>query len=238
MDFQTINFLKFYWANIFVAGIVGYLIGSISFSILLTSYFKNKLDIRNMGSGNAGFTNVLRSVGFLPAFLTMVGDFGKGIVACLFGKLIFSYIDLPGVPKFCIIQYGAYIAGVACLIGHVYPCFFGFRGGKAVLTAFSLLIMTDWRVAFICLTVFLIVTFSTRLVSLGSILASFSYPITTFCVTYFFDYINARRPVTFGYTIIVTTISVFVSIFVIYKHKKNLIRLLNGEEKKLTIASK
>lgn len=218
--------------------LAGYLIGSVSFSILLTRHYMNKSDIRNLGSGNAGFTNVLRSVGFWPAFLTMIGDFGKGIVACLFGRIVFSQISLPGVPEFCIIQYGMYIAGAACLIGHVYPCFFGFRGGKAVLTALSLLIMTDWRVAFLALAVFLIIVFSTRLVSLGSILAAASYPIITFCVTYFYDYVGGQRPVTFGYTIIITTISTLIGIFVIYKHKKNLIKLLNGEEKKLTIASK
>lgn len=238
MDFQTINFFKFYWLHMIIVAAVGYLIGSISFSILLTRHYKDKSDIRDLGSGNAGFTNVLRSVGFWPAFLTMLGDFGKGIAACLFGRLVFSQVSLPGVPEFCIVQYGIYIAGVACLIGHVYPCFFGFRGGKAVLTALSLLIMTDWRVAFLALAVFLIVVFSTRLVSLGSILAAVSYPIITFCVTYFYDYLGERRPATFGYTIIVTTIAVLVGVFVIYKHKKNLIRLLNGEEKKLTIASK
>lgn len=72
-----------------IVAAVGYLIGSISFSILLTRYYKNKSDIRNMGSGNAGFTNVLRSVGFWPAFLTMLGDFGKGIVACFIWKICF-----------------------------------------------------------------------------------------------------------------------------------------------------
>lgn len=237
MDFQTINFFKFYWMHMFLVAVIGYLIGSISFSILFTRHFKNKSDIRNLGSGNAGFTNVLRSVGFAPAFLTMLGDFGKGIVACLFGKYVFSQISLPGVPEFCIVQYGIYVAGVACLLGHVYPCFFGFRGGKAVLTAFSLLLMTDWRVAFLALVIFLIVIFSTRLVSLGSILAAVSYPITTFVITYFYDYLGEFRPATFGYTVIVTTIAVLVGFFVVYKHKKNLIRLLNGEEKKLNIAS-
>lgn len=238
MDLQTINFFKLYWAQMVIVAIIGYLLGSISFSILITRFFKNKTDIRSMGSGNAGFTNVLRSVGFWPALLTFLGDFGKGIVACLVGQFVFSQINLQGVPGFCITQYGIYIAGIACLIGHVYPCFFGFRGGKAILTSFSLLIMTDWRVAFLALALFLIVVFSSRLVSLGSILAAVSYPITTFCVTYFFDYLGGRRPATFGYTVIVTTLAVLLGVFVIYKHKSNLIRLLNGEEKKLTLAKK
>lgn len=238
MDIQTINFLRLYWIQIIIVAAFGYFIGSISFSILVTRYFKNKSDIRKMGSGNAGFTNVLRSVGTLPAILTMIGDFSKGIVACLLGKWIFSTLHFPGVPEFCIIQYGAYIAGVACLIGHVYPCFFEFKGGKAVLTALSMIIMTDWRVAALCLSVFLLIVFTTRLVSLGSILAAVSYPIITFCVTYFYDYLGNGRQVTFGYIVIVSTISLLVGAFVIYKHKKNLIRLLNGEEKKISRAKR
>ena len=238
MEIQAINFLKLYWMYMIFVGMVGYFIGSISFSILITKHFKNKSDIRELGSGNAGFTNVLRSVGFWPAFLTLLGDFSKGIGACLIGRFVFSQINLPGVPNFCITQYGIYIAGIACLIGHVYPCFFSFRGGKAVVTGLSLLIMTDWRVACLALAVFLIAVIFTRLISLGSILAAFSYPILTFCVTYFCDYLGGQRQVTFGYTVIVTTISVVLSVFVIYKHKKNLIRLLNGEEKKITMAQK
>lgn len=236
MDIQTINFIKHYWMQLVITATIGYLIGSISFSILITRFFKNNSDIREMGSGNAGFTNVLRSVGKLPAILTMLGDFFKGIVACLIGKWIFSFIIIPGVPEFCIVQYGIYIAGIACLVGHVYPCFFGLRGGKAVLTALSLLIMTDWRVAALCLSLFLIVVLITRLVSLGSVLAAISYPIFTFLITYFFDYLGYARNVTFGYLVISTTISLLTGGFVIYKHKKNIVRLLNGEEKKITIA--
>ncbi len=238
MDIQTISFLRHNWFQIVMVGVIGYLIGSVSFSILLTRYFKNKSDIREMGSGNAGFTNVLRSVGVWPAVLTMLGDFGKGMVACFIGKLVFSFIDVPGVPSFCITQYGVYIAGTACLIGHVYPCFFGLRGGKAILTAFSLLIMTDWRVAALALSIFLIAVFFTRLISLGSILAAVSYPILTFCLTYFCDYLGNGRPVTFGYIVITTTLSVIIGVFVIYKHKKNLFRLLKGEEKPISIAKK
>ena len=191
-----------------------------------------------MGSGNAGFTNVLRSVGVLPAVLTILGDFGKGIVACLIGKLVFSFIDVPGVPSFCIVQYGVYIAGTACLIGHVYPCFFGLRGGKAISTALALLIMTDWRVAALALSIFLIAVFFTRLISLGSILAAISYPISTFCLTYFCDYLGHRRPATFGYIAITTTLSLLISVFVLYKHKNNFFRLLKGEEKQISIAKK
>ena len=238
LEVQAINFFKFYWFQMVLVAVIGYLIGSVSFSILFTRQFKNKEDIRNLGSGNAGFTNVLRSVGFWPAFLTMLGDFSKGIIACLFGKMIFSQINLAGVPTFCIVQYGMYIAGVACLAGHVYPCFFELRGGKDVFTAFSMLIMTDWQVAALSFAVFLIIVFTTRLVSLGSILAAVAYPVFTFCITYFCDYLGDRRPATFGYTVVVTTAAVLISVFVIYKHKKNLTRLLNGEEKKLTVATK
>lgn len=236
---QTIIFLRHSWFQIAMVGALGYLIGSISFSILLTRYFKNKADIRDMGSGNAGFTNVLRSVGVTPALLTMLGDFSKGLLACLIGRWGFSMIDAPGVSAFCTMQYGMYIAGIACLVGHVYPCFFGLRGGKAILTGFSLLIMTDWRVAALALSVFLLTVLFTRLVSLGSILAAISYPILTFCLTYFCDYHGGGgRPVTFGYIVIATTLSVLISTFVIYKHKKNLLRLLRGEEKPISIAKK
>ncbi len=236
MDIPTIVFLREYFLYMVLVAGVGYLLGSICFSIIFTKFFKDKVDIRNLGSGNAGFTNVLRSVGILPALLTMLGDLFKGILACLIGQMVFSNFSISGVPQFCIIQYGIYLSGVCCVIGHIYPCFFKFKGGKAVLTAFALIIMTDLRVALVLLLVFVIIVFATRIVSLGSIIAALLYPILTFITSYFYDYLGGAREVTFGYVVISTTVSAFIGLIVMYKHKSNILRIMKGQEKKFSIA--
>ena len=135
-----------YLIAIFFTSVISYLLGSVNFSIIITKRTKQHADIRTMGSGNAGFTNVLRSVGKIPAILTILGDFSKGIISILLGKLIFSSEFLFGNQSSEIIQYGSYLAGFFCFLGHIYPCFFNFKGGKGIVTAASIVWMIDWRV--------------------------------------------------------------------------------------------
>lgn len=211
---------------------IGYIIGSINFSIIITNYIMSKEDIRSMGSGNAGFTNVLRSVGKLPAVVTAIGDFSKGIIAVLIGYMIFSsniFFETAGFEQ---IKMGGYIAGISCFIGHIYPCFFKFKGGKGVLTASAMVLMTDFRLYILVMTVFFIVLICSKIISLSSISAIISYPIFTFLVLYFLDYKNGI--VSYNYIIIIVLMSLVIASFIIYMHKSNIKRLISGTEKKIT----
>ncbi len=211
---------------------IGYIIGSINFSIIITNYIMSKEDIRSMGSGNAGFTNVLRSVGKLPAVVTAIGDFSKGIIAVLIGYMIFSSNAFFEAAGFEQIKMGGYIAGISCFIGHIYPCFFKFKGGKGVLTASAMVLMTDFRLYILVMTVFFIVLICSKIISLSSISAIMSYPIFTFLVLYFLDYKNGI--VSYNYIIIIVLMSLVIASFIIYMHKSNIKRLISGTEKKIT----
>ena len=228
-----IHFLGKYGWQILLTGVVSYLLGSISFSILFTKRFDNKKDIRTMGSGNAGFTNVLRSVGKTPAILTLLGDFGKGVAAVVFGKFVFQSFTFWSETPVSVVQYGAYFAGACCLIGHIYPCYFSFKGGKGVLTTAAMMVLLDWRVFLIELGVFAVVFLCSRIISLSSICAATAYPIVTFCITFFIDYLG-KGIYTIDYVIVATIVTFLIGALVNYKHKDNLRRLLRGEEKKIT----
>ena len=128
-----------------IVAVISYLLGSLSFSIIFTKFFEKK-DIRTMGSGNAGATNVLRSVGPKAAICTFIFDFLKGVASVLIGKLIFSMMLPSGVLLPEMVQYGTYIAGFSCVFGHMFPIYFGFRGGKGILTTAAIIALIDWRV--------------------------------------------------------------------------------------------
>ena len=140
-----------------VSAVIAYLLGSISFSIIFTRLLANHQDIRTMGSGNAGMTNVLRSVGKLAAFLTFICDFAKGALAVLIARTIFQYVCTANGFPLSWAQYGTYLAGLAAILGHIYPVYFGFRGGKGVLTTAAMMLVLDWRVFLCTLVVFAIV---------------------------------------------------------------------------------
>lgn len=229
------------WLQIFSTMVVAYLLGSISFSIIITKKVAQNADIRKMGSGNAGFTNVLRSVGKGPAVFTIVFDFLKGVVAVAAGGLIFSTISAGAVPAVEIASYGKYIAGFCCMLGHMFPVYFGFKGGKGVVTAAALMLVADWRVFLTVIALFLIVFLITKIISEASIVSAVFYPIVTFCYTYFLDYIpslTTNEPRTILYVILATIFTLGVGLVVIIKHKENIKRIINGTEKKITAKSK
>lgn len=229
------------WLQILSTMAVAYLLGSISFSIIITKKVAQNADIRKMGSGNAGFTNVLRSVGKGPAVFTIVFDFLKGVIAVLIGGLIFSTVSAGSVPDVEIVSYGKYIAGFCCMIGHMYPVYFGFKGGKGVVTAAALMLVADWRVFLTVIALFLIVFLITKIISEASIVCAIFYPIFTFCYTYFLDYIpslTTNEPRTILYVILATIFTLGVGVVVIIKHKENIKRIINGTEKKITAKAK
>lgn len=219
------------WLALLLTLISAYLLGSISFAIIVTRLF-SKTDIRDYGSGNAGATNVLRSQGKVPALLTTLGDLGKSIAAVCLGGFLMDRVQLVEAVPDAMLQdeltlFGCYLAGLFCILGHMHPLFFGFRGGKGVMTTLGMMLLLDWRVALILLALFSLVVLCTRMVSLGSILAAVGLPILTGVFRAFVDH---QSGLTVWFCVGVTTI---IAVIVIYKHRSNIKRILQGTENKI-----
>ncbi|MDR1467599.1 MAG: glycerol-3-phosphate 1-O-acyltransferase PlsY [Oscillospiraceae bacterium] len=214
-EMNVVNFLFDNWLVVSIVAIIGYLLGSISFSVIFTK-ISNKKDIRNMGSKNAGFTNVLRSVGKMPAILTLLCDFLKGIMAILISTFFIS-ITCGKIGDFAL-GHVSCIVGFFCILGHVYPCFFGFKGGKGVITSASVILMTNWCVLLAILFVFLLAFAFSRVVSFSSISAAIFYPVAALI---------------FSVGLKDILLSIPVAILVILKHKSNIANIIGGREKKI-----
>lgn len=226
------NLINFMLPSLLIVGI-SYLLGSISFSIIFTKLFYNHTDIRTLGSGNAGLTNVLRCVGIKAGLLTLVFDFSKGAASVFISKTIFQPLCMQyNLPEY-FTHYGACLAGIACVVGHIYPVFFHFRGGKGVLTSAGVIALLDWRCFMIALFVFAIVFVISKIVSISSVCSALSFPLVNFYFSYFIQWKLGYVP--FSYVIITTTFSLLLAGLLVYKHRTNLQRLRNGTEKKLTI---
>jgi glycerol-3-phosphate acyltransferase PlsY len=195
--------------------LAGYLLGSVNAALVIGKVFFKK-DIRNYGSGNAGATNVLRTFGKGAAAAVLALDFLKGILACLAGQLLTGEIDNAGWA-------GMYLAGFAAVIGHNWPVYFNFKGGKGVLTSFAVILYISPVPALICLAVFIVIVSLTRYVSLGSIIAAILWPV----VSIFFDL-----------PALMLVIAVLMVILIIIRHKENITRLFQGTEKKLSFKDK
>ena len=193
--------------NIIVA-IIAYLIGSINFSVIISKKIAG-FDVREKGSGNAGSTNMLRSVGKGAAALTLLCDVLKGVVAILIAIGIGNLIK--EADKGLLVQ----IAGIAVVIGHTFPIFFGFKGGKGVATSLGILLMTNWQILMAL----------TQMVSLGSCAAAVLFPVLTLFIKD--HYIVAEGGSYFIY-------SVILAVIVLYNHRSNIKRMLNGTENKLS----
>lgn len=225
--------LRSYVIPLVLCALAGYLLGSVNSSIILTWLFKNKEDIRNYGSGNAGMTNVLRSVGKLPAALTFVGDFLKCVAAVLLAWGIMSWFGWEGGEW---VKIGQYAAGVACVLGHMFPVYYGFKGGKGIVTSAAMIALLDWRVFLLVISTFLIVFIWKRIVSLASIVCAALYPIYTFLITFFLDYSKGSRSL--PYLLFVTAVSLFIGGIVLWKHRSNIGRLRRGEERPIAFGKK
>ncbi|NLK69699.1 MAG: glycerol-3-phosphate 1-O-acyltransferase PlsY [Clostridiaceae bacterium] len=191
--------------------IIGYLFGSLNGSLIIGKVFYKK-DIRKHGSGNAGTTNTLRILGKNAAIAVIVIDILKGIIACVIGGLLVGNIETFG-------YIGMYFAGLAAVIGHNWPIFFSFKGGKGVLTTFTVMLYISPIPALICLGIFIIVVAFTRYVSLGSIVAAAFWPLISFI---------------FNLPITLIILGIFMVALIIVRHKENIVRLINRTEKKLS----
>lgn len=187
-----------------VCGILGYILGSVNSSLIVGKFYGT--DIRQHGSGNAGTTNTLRVLGKSAAALVFAGDILKGVIACLLGKLIAG--DDAGVMA----------AGIGAIIGHNWPLYFGFKGGKGVLTSAAVVMMMDWRAGLICLAVFVLLVTITRYVSLGSIIGAGIFPIVSLII---------------GKNALFIAFSAAIAALIIFRHRSNIKRLLSGSESKL-----
>lgn len=198
-----------------LVALVSYLIGSISFSVIFTKKLAG-FDVREKGSMNAGSTNVLRTAGKGIAALTLVCDILKGVVAILLAKWIGQIDDVEHL------DYLLQLAGMMVVIGHTFPVFFKFKGGKGVATSLGIIVLINWQIGLICLVFALILMALTRMVSLGSVAAAILFPVLTLFITD--NYLVDGDYRIFG---------ILLGIFVCFNHRTNIKRLLTGTEKKL-----
>ena len=201
-----------------IVAIAAYLIGSISFSVIISKKFAG-FDVREKGSGNAGATNMLRSVGKKAAVLTLICDVLKGVVAILFAIIVGAIAK--NSDKALLVQ----IAGILVVIGHTFPIFFGFKGGKGVATSLGVILMTNWKIGLICLIFALVLMALTKMVSVGSIAAAILFPVLTIFLTDTFI-------VTEGSNYFIY--SILLAILVAFNHRENIKRILNGTENKIS----
>lgn len=202
--------------KLFAALALGYLLGSLNTSVIVGKIYGK--DIRNYGSKGAGLTNTLRVLGKSAAVFVLVGDILKGVIACFIG-LFLGVHSYSGEARDCV---SLLATGAGAVIGHNWPVYFGFKGGKGVLTAVTVLFMADWVIALLCLGFFVIIVALTRYVSLGSICAAILFVTISFI------------PV-FGHTLYFYIFACLMAIIIIFRHIKNIQRLLSGIENKLIL---
>ena len=186
---------------------VGYFLGSVNSAIII-SKIRYRQDIRQYGSKNAGMTNMLRTYGKSAAAMTLLGDVAKAVIACLIGKLLLG-------------ESGGYVAGFFCIIGHVFPIYYGFKGGKGVLTLASMVLVMNWQTFLVLFTLFILIVSCTKYISLGSVMCALLYPIVLS---------KFAEPNIFG-----VVVSILVAILVTVMHRSNIKRLLDGNENKLKL---
>lgn len=200
--------------------ILSYLLGSLNFGVILSKGIE-KDDIREHGSGNAGTTNMLRNYGKRLAILTILGDMIKVAVAIglsfLIVKLtnVYDLISEANVDADMLIKS---FSGFFCVLGHIFPCFFKFKGGKGVATAGGMVFIVDWKIALILLAIFIIIVAVTKYVSLGSIIIALLYPILIYL---------------FYKNLVLTIIALIFTLIVIVAHRSNIKKLINHSENKI-----
>ena len=222
-----LSLLSGYGLPALLSAVIAYLLGSISFAIPVTKLFTGGKDIRTMGSHNAGFTNVLRCVGKPAGILTFIGDFAKGIVSVFIGEMVFQLLcaDVPHIQETA--RVGAAVAGLFALLGHLFPLYFGFKGGKGVLISAGIICALDWRCFAVLVVIFLLMLAITKTVSKCSLTVAVCFPVVTLLLNLLVD----KSPAWLAMTLI----AVGFSVVVIYMHRANIRRILDGTEPKTTI---
>ena len=209
-----------------IMGIIAYLIGSINFSILISKK-KAGFDIREKGSGNAGTTNMLRSVGKSAAIVTLILDILKGVVtiwlSIFYGFMLYKIWNI-NIDYAILVQ----VSGILVIVGHTYPIYFGFKGGKGVATALGILLVTNWHIGIISLVFALVLIIVSRMVSVGAICAAILFPVLTL-FSYESSFIEPGNYMVF---------SIIIAIIVCFNHRENIKRIMNGTENKISLKNK
>ena len=205
--------------------IIAYLIGSINFSILISK--KNGFDIREKGSGNAGSTNMLRTMGKGAALITLILDILKGVVT-VWISIFYSFMLYKLFNINLNVAFLVQIAGLFVILGHTFPIYFGFKGGKGVATTLGILLVTNWHVGLICLVFALVLIIITKMVSVGALGAAILFPV----LTIFSDQISFIKPGNYIFY------SIAIALIVCFNHKANIQRLMNGTENKISFKKK
>ena len=204
-----------------IMAVITYLIGSVNFSVILSKKMAG-FDVREKGSGNAGTTNMLRSVGKKAAAITLICDILKGVlsigIAIILGNII------KDSNRELLLQ----IAGIAVILGHTFPIFFGFKGGKGVATSLGVLLLSNWQIGLICLVFALVLMILTRMVSLGSCAAAVLFPVLTLFINDNYTVLTEGKSGS-AYFIY----SLILAVIVLFNHRSNIKRILNGTENKL-----
>lgn len=208
-------------ATYIIIAIIAYLIGSISSSVIISKKMAG-FDVREKGSGNAGTTNVLRTVGKKAAALTLLCDVLKGVVAILIAFIVGKIVK--NVDKALLIQ----IAGIFVVLGHNFPLFFGFKGGKGIATSIGVILLINWKIGLICLVFGLVLIIFTRMVSVGSIGSAILYPVVTIFIGG--NFITGDGGMKY---FIFSLILAFMAIF---NHRENIRRIAAGTENKLSFS--
>lgn len=208
---------------ILLTGAAAYFLGCFNGAVIVSKYILRD-DVRKHGSGNAGLTNFHRTFGGGLTLVVILTDVLKAIVAIWVGIILFGILEM-GIygQDMGLLILGKYWSGLFCLLGHMFPCMFGFKGGKGILSGGTIAIMMDWRIALVVWGGFLLFTALTRWVSLGSTWAGASFPFATW-----FVYQDT----------LLLSLSILIGALILWKHRENIQRLLKGKESKLSFHKK
>ena len=194
-----------------VTAAVAYILGSVNGAILIARFVYHK-DIRRYGSGNAGLTNFLRTFGLPGGALVLAVDVLKSVLAVLIGGWLLSIVDAK--------ETGMLFAGFCLIMGHVFPMYYHFKGGKGALCGFTLMFVVDWRVGLLCLLAFLLIVLFTRYVSLGSMVSMV---------------LSSAFLMAFGHTGLNSLLALLCGLLIVLEHAENIIRLIGGTERRLNL---
>ena len=199
-----------------------YFLGCFNGAVIVSKYILRD-DVRNHGSGNAGLTNFYRTFGGFLTFVVILTDVLKAVLAVELGSYMAGISSLYSAnPEMTLVAF-RYWAGLFCLLGHMFPCMFHFKGGKGILSGGTIALMLDWRVALVVWGGFLVLSILTKYVSLGSCWAGASFPFATW-----FVYQN----------LLLTILAVIIGGLILWKHRGNIVRLIHGNENKFSFHKK
>ena len=203
-------------ASVAIISVASYFLGSLNFAIIISGK-QYRDDIRSHGSKNAGMTNMMRTYGKKAAGMTLLGDALKAVVSCLLGYALLG-------------QHGAYIAGLFCIVGHIFPIYYRFQGGKGVVTAAVTILMCNPIVFLILFILFVVIVATTKYISLASVMCMLLYPIVLDRIersALFHENPPEGAPLYIIFVFIMT-------VLVVFKHWENIKRLFHGQENKFS----